>query len=361
MNERAGHYYEWINTLRVFTLLLVIIGHCNYYIIKTPHGGIDYFPHGTSCCFIYNILKWGVWFIYLFHMPLFMAISGMCFSFSKQKNSSIIKLSKSKAKRLLLPFLTVTTFLSIPLKYISGYWGGSDNLLKDIVIGQYFLINANSHLWFIVSLFNIFLIFHLINRRFKINTLFMWICLFILNLYISPYISSKIGAGFGLSCAATYLLFFTFGYASFKWLNKINTKLSYGIISWILMASFFFIYRRYGYVQSHLLNKFIFIAFSFWGIFNMIITCKFLSKTKITKTKTYKIISKYNYELYLYSDPFNYVIIALLFNLLGNNIFYNNICCITAFGIRFALTISIPFLIIFLQKFFKNQLKDLCK
>ena len=111
MNERGGHYYEWINTLRVFTLLLVIIGHCNYYIIKTPHGGIDYFPHGTSCCFIYNILRWGVWFIYLFHMPLFMAISGMCFSFSKQKNSSIIKLSKSKAKRLLLPFLTVTTFL----------------------------------------------------------------------------------------------------------------------------------------------------------------------------------------------------------------------------------------------------------
>lgn len=39
---------EWIDTLKVLTMFLVIMGHCNYYSIQTAFGGIDYIPVTNS-------------------------------------------------------------------------------------------------------------------------------------------------------------------------------------------------------------------------------------------------------------------------------------------------------------------------
>lgn len=66
--------------LRVITLLLVVIGHCDYYDIVTDYGGIssnfDSFDRSLSNLIIYKITRC----IYTFHMPLFMALSGALWS-----------------------------------------------------------------------------------------------------------------------------------------------------------------------------------------------------------------------------------------------------------------------------------------
>ena len=68
-----------------------------------------------------------------------------------------------EAKRLLYPFLLVSIFWSFPLKYLSGYWNNSVNVLYDIVVGQ-LLIQGNTHLWFLPTLFFEFIMFWLFFR-----------------------------------------------------------------------------------------------------------------------------------------------------------------------------------------------------
>ena len=65
---------------------------------------------------------------------------------------------KNKFRRLLLPFLLTAVFVSIPLKYFSGYWEKSNGLIGDIIIGQ-LLLQGNTHLWFLPTLFCEMIIF----------------------------------------------------------------------------------------------------------------------------------------------------------------------------------------------------------
>lgn len=103
----------WIDMLRVFTMILVVMGHCTYYTIWTPYGGISYGMFEEKS-FVFNSLSLLSGFFYSFHMPLFMAVSGACFSFSKKIDFA--EMLKKKSHRLLLPFLLTTTFLAVPLK-----------------------------------------------------------------------------------------------------------------------------------------------------------------------------------------------------------------------------------------------------
>ncbi len=62
--------------LRVIAILLVLISHMTYYKVGNAFGGIDYLalaPSGTSFkwYFIFDKVRY---VIYLFHMPLFMAL-----------------------------------------------------------------------------------------------------------------------------------------------------------------------------------------------------------------------------------------------------------------------------------------------
>ena len=94
---------------------------------------------------------------------VFMAVSGAIFFWDIGKFETLSELVRNKARRLLLPFLLVTTFISVPLKYASGYYAHSTHVLWDILCGQYLLL-GNSHLWFVVSLFYIFVIFYCLEK-----------------------------------------------------------------------------------------------------------------------------------------------------------------------------------------------------
>ena len=70
-------------------------------------------------------------------------------------------LIKNKTTRLLIPFLLVSVFYSFPLKYISGYWKGTESVIKDFFVGQ-ILLQGNTYLWFLPALFILFLLFYVI-------------------------------------------------------------------------------------------------------------------------------------------------------------------------------------------------------
>ena len=213
-------YYEWIDALKVVTMLLVIIGHCGYLIIDTKYGGTSYsHVEMGNPSLIYITIEFLVKFIYTFHMPLFMAISGMCFSFSLKKWPSIMQLVNNKVHRLLFPFIGVTILYSVPIKYFSGYYDYSDNILHDIFAGQ-LLLMGNSHLWYVVSLFEIFIMYSIIERYNIPKNKWFWITLLLISWVgrrteaICPFL--------GIGGAMKHLFFFALGFNYFSKLNTID-------------------------------------------------------------------------------------------------------------------------------------------
>lgn len=167
MNSSA-HQIEWINTLKLCTMILVILGHCTYCNVETAYGGLSLVDNNVAYCLIYRIAGIIVGYIYTFHMPLFISISGMCYFYSEKHYLSLKQLLLSKSKRLLVPFFFVTICYSIPIKYIVGYWSKSNNVFIDI-FKSHILLCGNSHLWYLVSLFWIFVLFYLLKNVLKLK------------------------------------------------------------------------------------------------------------------------------------------------------------------------------------------------
>ena len=84
-----------------------MVGHAIYYDIITPFGGIHYGTVMTELgiqdtCF-HQLSSELTNFIYTFHIPVFIALSGSLFAIQKKLNASAF--IKKKGNRLLIPFL----------------------------------------------------------------------------------------------------------------------------------------------------------------------------------------------------------------------------------------------------------------
>lgn len=93
-------------------MLLVVLGHCTYYTLKTDYGGIYYQDSNIDVCLADRIFGHLVSSIYVFHMPMFAMISGMCFNWTLKKQISFHGLISNKFYRLLIPFLFTAVFIS---------------------------------------------------------------------------------------------------------------------------------------------------------------------------------------------------------------------------------------------------------
>lgn len=90
--------------LRIGVTFLVVLGHCAYYVIATPYGGMDYSPFishdGMSK--VYAIAVFVVSQIYLFHMELYFTLSGALFyhSYRVRGGTSDIKIYGIRKQRV---------------------------------------------------------------------------------------------------------------------------------------------------------------------------------------------------------------------------------------------------------------------
>lgn len=346
---------EWIDALKVVTMILVIIGHSSYLAINTPYGGTPYsnvaYDHPSL---LYRLIGAFVTFIYSFHMPLFMAISGMCFNFSMRKNPSWSFVLYGKAKRLLLPFILVTLFYSVPIKYFSGYYDDSENVFYDIFMGQILLL-GNSHLWYVMSLFWIFLAYYFIERsHIKKNSAF-WLVLIGIS-WIGKHYEASFNL-LGLAAAMKHLFFFALGYNLFYKLDNYTPKNLFKPIIGLLGA---FVLQRLSFMvdNNNITNKL--LAYSLFTIISVIggsstsLIIKYL-QCRIVNMPSYEIFKKYTYELYLYSDPLNYIIIAITFALWGAEAYQSNTMSIGLFAFRIIATTVGAFVVIYSVKIVSNH------
>ena len=305
---------------------------------------------GVADAFMHRSLSFFVRAIYSFHMPLFIALSGALFTYDYTKQLS--QLLVKKARRLLIPFLFAMTLVSTPAKYIAGYYNNSRNILSDIIIGQY-LIQGNTHLWFLPTLFCLFIIFFLIKKYLPAELSHHLLLFGFLTLNI---ISSKIPVVL-VANISHYLIYFYLGMIFEKRRENFNAKVTKGGMSFsALMWVTFFVTEVYlgkqEFLIFRLLEKIVEICTAVMGMISFYELCLVLTEKGAASNYIVRQIDRDSFVIYLYSDPFNYILISAAAE--GGLIYSlnNNLQAVVLFVSRFIITLFISILItVMLRKF----------
>ena len=333
--------------VRALLMLLVVLGHCTYYQISTNYGGAYYrdlmLQAGVNDTLIHRIASWVTGAIYTFHMPLFMALSGAVFSLqlSKGKYEELMLFIKNKFRRLLLPFLLTALFVSIPLKYFSGYWEKSDGLIWDIVIGQ-LLLQGNTHLWFLPTLFCEMIIFWVLHRYtnwLSNKAIYMVIILSLMHLLIK----SPLGI---FTYVVKFGIWFYVGMLFNEYRQDFNNVASKhkvfvtGIIFLILFIMEHILVGGDGLVR-HGLHRVAAFATAIVGMWLFYSSCYCMWKNNIIReTKWISFLSINSMGIYLYSDPLNYTILSWFYHTYSISAFGNEVYAFLLYIGRFVVTFT---------------------
>ena len=170
-------------------------------------------------------------------MPLFFSLSGYLFVFTHQKKCGLLKLSKSKALRLLVPYIGIGILWLLPIRLLvefPSYHGMSvTNFLWKLLTSE-----DVGNLWFLPALFLMFVLGELIlsiaekmpGVR-KIPAIFL--CVAALGLYLEGY---RIGFGYPpLLVAFNYLIWFSLGYLLNTYSRILKRTYDIPLIKWGLL------------------------------------------------------------------------------------------------------------------------------
>ena len=158
----------YLDVLKAVSIVLVVFGHAIQY-----GSGMEYLSWG-SC--LYNPV---FSFIYSFHMPLFMLISGYLFFFST-RNKTAKELIIAKAKQILIP-LFCWSFVSLIVHIIKILAGVSTHKISLVWIFQTILSGFWGGPWFLWAIWWCSLIVIIGRKFFSDSSLFyfaVWMTMF---------------------------------------------------------------------------------------------------------------------------------------------------------------------------------------
>ena len=166
----AGKRDPYLDILKAVTILFVVIGHAIQY-----GGGMENLSGGY---FLYNPV---FIFIYSFHMPLFMLVSGYLFAFSC-KNKSWVQLLIAKVKQILIP-LFCWSCVSLVVEIVKIIIGISSHKFSIIWIGQTVTSGFLHGPWFLWAIWWSSLLV-ILGRRFFNDNILVYLAVFILVMLI---------------------------------------------------------------------------------------------------------------------------------------------------------------------------------
>lgn len=336
---------EEYHVIRALLMILVVLGHCTYYKISTSYGGVNYELLMQNAGIADTVIhKWGSMLtgaIYSFHMPLFMALSGAVFSLSIQrgKYGDFGKFVKNKAHRLLLPFVLVTLLVSFPLKYMADYWQHSDNIFRDVVVGQ-LLLQGNSHLWFLATLFIEFILFWLMVNPLKWHKKYLWCIIFFSMIH---FIGNRLEINiFKYTCQ--FAIWFYLGMLWNENREQIHNKI--GLRTCLLVTMLWGISLIAGhYLQAQtiiikIIHALVTYLTAVWGMLMFYSVCYLAWKKNTLNRQLTNQLAADSMGIYLYSDALNYCLLALFVEALGIYGFGNEYFAGSLYAARFIMTFA---------------------
>lgn len=337
------------DVLRVIVTLLVLLGHCTYYALMTPYGGIDYTALflQSSVSKVYSAAVFIDGQIYMFHMPLYIALSGALFylSLSGGGYRQYRDLLSKKAKNLLIPYFVVTLVYVVPLKYVSGYFSASTNLIKDVFVGQ-LLCQGNNHLWFLPTLFLIFLLVYTLERFIKNHALNF---ILLLALFCAETVFPEFFPITLIQLMSHYAVWFYLGYCFEIFRPKLKESMKKRTALWMICSfTGMIIVKIISMMTPDILVWPKQIVVNLWILslcFLAYVISVWLAQTKVPQTKVMQVLRENTLGMYLYSDPLNYIILFFTTQWFGGVIFISNLASAAFILVRFLITLIVPILI----------------
>lgn len=213
-NSKMKERIKFISILQTLAIILVVIGHSLHEYDSS---------HGTHT-FVYQ-------FIYSFHMPLFVFISGYLLSNSMISHGGIKPYRdfvKDKAIRLLLPYTILTVLTFLPRVMMNA---AADDVIEISPQSVLLALFYSDHLiivffWFLPMLFILFNVIYGVLALFK-KQLTGWFFItagvisLALNFIIEPFSITFLS----LSRVSEFAIYFLMGMAYCKWQSNIDRLL----------------------------------------------------------------------------------------------------------------------------------------
>lgn len=293
--------FKDLECMRVITMILVVFAHVTR--MYTANAAI---PQYLNDAFIAALTGW----IYTFHMPAFVAISGAVYYFAKRERyayTDTYAFIQNKIKRLLIPYIFFASVIVIPTLCYCGLIEGN---FWEYNLNTFVLVRNPRHLWYLIMLFNLLIVFNYVERyifRFKKVVLLLTLLIHPLAFYLSL-------DAFQVSNMIYYSLYFMLGYYFqynriyiMKNLNKIN-KLFISIVLIILTIGIFSM-RHSRILDPQLIS----LLCSILGLmFLYIISVIISQKENIMTSKLFKLLNKNNFGLYLFHPMIIYIIFYII-------------------------------------------------
>lgn len=272
-------------------------------------------------------------YIYRFHMPLFFMLSGGVFYISKRMNNKYncqISFIENKAKRLLVPYL----FLSILLLMVMLYIGKVNGNIWCYYFDNYLLAQGCRHLWFLITLFIISILFNRFDKYLFSNKLFA--LLFFIHIY-----SDKFTYNFQIASVLRYFLYFYFGYHVQKHYKTIFSWSSNKFATFLILMLSVSSYISLSYIHIFVLQKIMEMFCAILGALFILALSEILVSNCcdfIQKNKVCELFYRNAYSIYLFHPLIIYVVFYELQNKYVNS--YLLFCCTLLLAIILSIILS---------------------
>lgn len=284
---------EWIDNAKAITCFLVILGH----LLMSLRSIYDN-----------EFIEYIIFFIYLFHMPLFLCLSGILYFKKKEKFTlqSYKNFEINKIINLIVPYFTFYTIFIL----LSEMAGSSTNTSRGVKEWFSIINNPLPPYWFLYALLAIFIIVPIIELICKYNKKKIFSFFFLLRILL-VFIKPKL---YFISVVMCWGMFFCIGaFAKLDSEKVVSNKIVLGLIFYILSS---LVYFKYSNLLNNIINELINIIFELFGV---ILFLKILQK--INKLKILNFYKNYTFQIFLTHTIFAAAIRILLFKLNINNYF----------------------------------------
>lgn len=328
---------------KVIAALLVVIGHSAFLSVETNiiGLGVDVSNIIIDSTLIKKIFDCIVGVIYSCHMELFMVLSGMVYHIctKNDKYNDIRKFVGNKFNRLVITYVLVSIMFSIPSGILCEYFGNPIDIKKIVL---YLIGFGKNHLWFLITLFYIYLLVRLIRKK----MLLYIVCMFSV---FANYFSRKIYAFefLYIDRLMLYLMWFLVGVfiqERMCFWDKLGKTIRKIVIICILSGwTLFYCLSRWSSVYIISL-----IATLFGVLFFLLLSRELVQgQHYVLSNYFYRLLEQNTFEIYLYGTPVNYLIFAIigLFFNSHNPWILNNITSALFIIFRICCQIVLPLII----------------
>lgn len=267
----------WIDYTKVLACILVVIGHLLQGLNKANIEWND------------TLYEYINMFIYLFHMPLFMCLSGYLY-----KKTSNIENIKDYKKFVLKKLVNLgVPYISFYLLYVMINMLFSSSVNTQMGINEVFSIFTKpiAPFWFLYALFFIFLLIPILEKIWLKNinmVLLTTIVLYIFNIFIKTNV-------YVIDIVFQYSFYFYLGVFIYNQ-NIKKAKMRFNVINiiiYILLSILFY------YLTSKSSNLLLCFYNYFMGIYGVIISLFVFKSINLEKSTIWNFLSRYTFQIYL--------------------------------------------------------------